>query len=146
LGQTHPDYHPARFNQGYALVQMKDYERARPLLESYLALKPDDAMALGVLAVLEIAEKRYEQALVLLDRAIVINPQWSVPYMDAATVSATMEQAARALSYLERALEFTAPAEVYHLYQTQPFQSIRATDEGKRLESLIAQRARQGMK
>jgi len=146
LISLHPDYVPALFNQGYALVQLQDYDQARPKLESYLVKRPDDAMALGVLAVLEIAEKNQDQALELLDRAIKASPEWIMPYLDAATICATTEKYERSLAYLEKALEIGNPAEVYKRYQSSPFSPIRSMPEGRTFELKIAESARKTIK
>jgi tetratricopeptide (TPR) repeat protein len=146
LLEEYPDYVPALFNKGYALVQLHDYENARPLLESYIGKKSDDAMAYGVLAVLELSEKKHDAALALLDKAIAAAPTWSTPYLDAATICAGTDQGERALTYLERALEFTPPADIYQQFQGNAFRSIRLTEEGKALEKKIADRARQYIK
>lgn len=143
---TFPDYLPALFNKGYALVQVRDYENARPLLEEYIRRKSDDAMAFGVLAVLELAEKNYDKALELLDRAIAVSPEWSMPYLDAAAVCAGMDQGERALGYLERALEFSSPTEIYQQYQSDAFRPVRITEAGVAFEKKIAARARELMK
>jgi len=141
-----PEYLPALFNKGYALVQVRDYERARPLLEEYIQRKPDDAMAFGVLAVLELAEKKYDKALYLLDQAIAVSPEWSMPYLDAAAVCAGMNQSDRALGYLERALEFSSPTDIYQQFQSDAFRSVRVTEAGVAFEKKIAARARELMK
>ena len=146
LMEKHPDYTPALFNKGYALVQLRDYDNARPLIETYLEKTPDDPMALGVLAVLDIAAKNYEDALARLDQAIALSTNWSMPYLDAAVICATIDQPERALDYLERALAFTSPAEIYHQYQSAPFRAIRLTEQGRALEKKIADRARELMK
>lgn len=143
LQAKHPDYVPALFNKGYAHVQIREFDQARPLLEDYLGKKPDDAMALGVLAVVEMAEKRYEAALALLNRAIASNPEWPTPYLDAATVCAIQGDTAQSLSYLEKALQYGTPAEVYRTYQAQVFQDVRLSDAGKDFERNIAEKARQ---
>jgi len=146
LIEKFPDYIPALFNKSYALVQIREYEPARPLLEQYLEKKPEDAMALGVLAVLDMANKDYDNALKRLDQAISIAPKWSMPYLDAATICATIDQPARAIDYLERALAFAPPSEVYQQYQSTAFRTIRITEEGRALEKKIADRARELMK
>lgn len=142
----HPDYVPALFNQGYALVQLQDYEKARPKLETYLVKRPDDAMALGVLAILEVAEKNQDKALELLDRAIKASPEWVMPYLDAATICATTEQYTRSLTYLEQALKIGNPADVYKRYQSGPFSPIRSMPEGREFELKIAESARKTIK
>jgi tetratricopeptide (TPR) repeat protein len=68
LAASHPDYAPAGFNHGYALVQLNEYEKARPLLEAFLDYEPENAMAIGVLAMLELADEQPDRALELLDR------------------------------------------------------------------------------
>ncbi|HMO51644.1 MAG TPA: tetratricopeptide repeat protein [Kiritimatiellia bacterium] len=143
---AHPDYAPALFNQGYALVQLRNHEQARPLLEAYVEKRPDDAMALGVLAIMELAEQHHEKALGLLDRAIAAAPNWVTPYLDAASIHASLGQDSQALNYLERALDAGGPAEVYQHYMTPVFRSLRTSDAGKGLEKKIADRARQLLK
>lgn len=141
-----PDYLPALFNKGYALVQVRDYENARPLLTEYIRRKSDDAMAFGVLAVLELADKNYTNALKLLDQAIAVSPTWSMPYLDAAAVCAGIKEGDRALGYLERALEFTSPTDIYQQFQSDSFREIRATEAGVAFQKKIADRARELMK
>jgi tetratricopeptide (TPR) repeat protein len=146
LLEDFPDYLPALFNKGYALVQVRDYENARPLLTEYIRRKSDDAMAFGVLAVLELADKNYTNALKLLDQAIVVSPTWSMPYLDAAAVCAGMKENDRALDYLARALEFTSPTDIYQQFQSDSFRDIRATEAGVAFQKKIADRARELMK
>lgn len=145
LLQQFPDYQAALFNKGYALVQLREYATARPLLEQYLRVKPDDAMAYGVLAVLELAEKQHEKALELLDRAIEVSPTWGTPYLDASAICAGIDQPSRALSYLERGLAYASPADVYRQFQSEAFGAIRLSEEGKAFEKKIAARARELM-
>lgn len=146
LLELHPDYVPALFNQGYAMVQIQDYPAARPKLEMYLAKRPDDAMALGVMAVLELAEKNDEKALELLDRAIKASPDWIMPYLDAATICVTLDRFDQALGYLEKALEVGSPSDVYRRFQSNPFSPLRLSDQGRVFESKIAEAARKTMK
>lgn len=143
LATNHPAYTPALFNHGYALVQLRDYAAARPLLEKYLESEPKNAMALGVLAILELAEKNYDKALGLLDQAIEISPSWPTPYLDAAGICAAKGDPARSVQYLERALEVASPAEVYQQFRSPSFDDVRNSEEGLALEKKIADRARQ---
>jgi tetratricopeptide (TPR) repeat protein len=126
-------------------VQLSDYAKARPLLEGYLAKEPENAMALGVLAILELAEKKYDAALELLDRAIAISPTWPTPYLDAAGIAATKGDQSQAVRYLEQALLIAAPSEVYQQYSSAAFREIRTTDAGKELEKKIADEARKSI-
>lgn len=141
----HPEYAPALFNKGYALVQLKNFGEARPLLEQYITQKPENAMALGVLAMLELAATNQTAALVHLDKAIEINPKWSTPYLDAAAICASIGENSRAIGYLDRALGFAPPAEVYQTFSSKSFAPVRETAEGKALEKKIADQARKAM-
>lgn len=145
LLEQHPDYTPALFNKGYAQVQLRDYVSARPLLESYIERRDDDAMALGVLAILELAEENREKALELLDQAIKISPAWPTPYLDAASICAALERNEAAVSYLERALEVASPAEVYQHYKGAAFEALRISELGQGLEKKIAELARKNL-
>jgi tetratricopeptide (TPR) repeat protein len=146
LLQLQPNYMPAKFNLSYALVQLRELDRARPLLEEYIASKPDDPMAIGVLAVLEISDKNYVRALELLDRAIEISPSWGTPYLDAASVCALTGENDRSLAYLERALDTAPPGDVFRHYKGTAFDNIRLSDQGKEFEKKIAMRARAMMR
>lgn len=145
LAAQHNGYTAALFNKGYALVQLKKYSEARPLLEQYITAKPDNSMALGVLAMLELAETNQVAALAHLDKAIAVNPAWSTPYLDAAGICASIGENSRAIAYLERALEIATPAEVYQQYASKAFGQIRGTDAGQALEKKIADRARKAI-
>ncbi len=140
---NHPEYTPALFNQGYALVQQRAWVKARPLLETYLTREPSNAMAMGVLAMLEVAETNTTRALELLDQAIQTKPSWATPYLDAAAICASISEPDRAVSYLERALAVADPAEVFRQYSMPAFREIRNTTTGMDLEKKIADRARQ---
>lgn len=142
LAASHPDYAPAGFNHGYALVQLGEHKKARPLLETFLAYEPENAMATGVLAMLELADNKPDRALELLDRAIEIAPQWGTPYLDAAGICASRGENQRALSYLEKALVVAPPAVVYQHYKSPAFRAIQTTDEGLAFEKKIAGQAR----
>mgnify|MGYP002860660076 CR=1 FL=1 len=143
LLKAQPDYEAALFNKGYALVQMRDYSSARPLLEEYINRKPDAAMAFGVLAVLELAEKNHDKALLLLDKSIALSPGWSMPYLDAAAICASIGRTSQALEYLTRALDVTSPSDVYRHLQTEAFRDIRVSEEGIAFERVLAERARE---
>ncbi|HMO04040.1 MAG TPA: tetratricopeptide repeat protein [Kiritimatiellia bacterium] len=145
LLKARPDYEAALFNKGYALVQLRDYTSARPLLEEYIKRKPDAAMAYGVLAVLELAEKNHDQALLLLDKSIALSPGWSMPYLDAAAICASIGRASQALDYLTRALDVTSPSDVYRHLQTEAFRDIRVSEAGIAFERILADRARERM-
>ncbi len=145
LASSHPEYAPAGFNHGYALVQLSDYEKARPLLEAFLEYEPENAMAIGVLAMLELADDQAEKALELLDRAIEVAPQWATPYLDASGICAARGEHENALAYLEKALVVASPSVVYQQYQSPAFRAIRATDEGLAFEKKIAEQARSAM-
>jgi len=138
----HADYVPALFNKGYALVQLKRFGEARPLLEQYTAAKPDNAMALGVMAMLELAETNHPAALGYLDKAIEVNPEWTTPYLDAAGICASIGDNSRSIQYLDRALAVGTPAEVYQHFTGKAFAKARETPEGKALEKKIADMAR----
>lgn len=142
LAASHPDYAPAGFNHGYALVQLNQYEKARPLLEAFLEYEPENAMAIGVLAMLELADDQPDRSLELLDRAIEVAPQWGTPYLDAAGICASRKDNERALAYLEKALVVAPPAVVFQQYKSPAFQTIRATEEGLAFEKKIAEQAR----
>ncbi len=139
---THPEFYQAHLYRGYALLQLRETVPAREALETYIAAQPSDAMALGIMATLEVAEGNREAALVHLDRAIVLQPDWSKPYLDAASIAAVLEQPSRAAAYLEAALTCTSPAEVYQYYSSPAFRNLRISDEGRILERTIADHAR----
>lgn len=142
LMTNHPGYTAAKFNQGYALVQLQRFEEARPLLEGFVEVETNNAMALGVLAVVEQAARNHDRALELLDRAIRLNPEWGTPYLDAAGIAAAKGDAAKAADYLERALAVASPADVFQVYNLPALRDLRASERGKALETRIAGRAR----
>lgn len=142
LAEQHPDYPAARFNKAYALVQLGRLDEARPLLERFIQTDGGNAMAHGLLAVIEQSAGNRERALALLDHAISLAPNWGTPYLDAAALLASQRDFFRAADYLERALAVASPADIYHMYKTPAFSDLRASPRGKELESRIADRAR----
>lgn len=65
---------------GRMLYQAGDDEAARVMFQRALGLAPRSASVLFDLARLEFTERRFENACVLLDRAVAADPLWAPPY------------------------------------------------------------------
>jgi len=136
------DYAPALFNLALCSLATEDTESARQQLEAYLRLRPDDPRALKEKAYLLARDGKFSEALTLLKRAIVHNPDWPALYFDAAAAAALAGDTERALEYLRKAQLITAPQEVYRVYLQPAFQQIRLTEAGQLFERELAQSAR----
>lgn len=137
-----PDYAPALFNLVLCSLATEDIETAREQLEAYLRIRPDDPRALKEKAYLLAREGKYREALAILQKAIIHNPEWAPLYFDAAAAAALLGSTEDAVAYLEKAELLTTPREVYRVYLQPAFQQIRLTELGQLFEKELAERAR----
>lgn len=137
-----PQYAPALFNLVLCALASEDLQKAREHLESYLRLRPDDSRALKEKAYLLSREGHYSEALSLLKRALVHDPDWPALYFDAAAAAALLGDLGSALDYLRKAELITTPREIYRVYLQPAFQQIRLTELGQLFEHELAEKAR----
>jgi tetratricopeptide (TPR) repeat protein len=96
--------------RGAALLEMERYEEAAAELETALSYLGDDYLVLGNLAQAYIMLEDYEQAITVLDRAVMISSldadqAGNAWYMKFAALT-KLERDTEAAASLERALEF----------------------------------------
>jgi tetratricopeptide (TPR) repeat protein len=141
--EVDPGYAPSVFNLALCHIHSNEAGPARDQLVRYLRLQPNDARALRELAFLDALDKRYQDAMDGLEKALANAAEWPLLYFDAAAVSALMGRPDQAVNYLEKVEPLTDPASVYRLYQEPAFREIRLTELGKLFELELAKRARE---
>ena len=141
--EVDPGYAPSVFNLALCHIHSNEAGPARDQLVRYLRLQPNDARALRELAFLDALDKRYQDAMDGLQKALANAAEWPLLYFDAAAVSALMGRPDQAVNYLEKVEPLTDPASVYQLYQEPAFREIRLTELGKMFEQELAKRARE---
>ena len=141
--EVDPGYAPSVFNLALCHIHSNEAGPARDQLVRYLHLQPNDARALRELAFLDALDKRYQDAMDGLEKALANAAEWPLLYFDAAAVCALMGRPDQAVNYLEKVEPLTDPASVYRLYQEPAFREIRLTELGRMFELELAKRARE---
>ena len=138
-----PNFSPSYFNKALGCLAQGDKASARSYLQRYLQIKNDDPRALRELAFLEASDQKYEEALRLIERAIIAQPDWALLYFDAAASAALMGLTDKSIGYLEKAEPLSSPATIYRLYKEPAFREVRLSTAGKQFESRLADKARE---
>ena len=95
----------ASFQQGLALHKQGQLVDAANHYRSVLALAPDHAETLHLLGVLEHQSSRHAEAVVLIDRAIAVDPGPPAYYSNLGAAQQALGRMADALVSFDRALE-----------------------------------------
>jgi tetratricopeptide (TPR) repeat protein len=93
-------------------------ERAIADMERALKISPDSAIALQLRGEIFSLEKDYDAAFDYFDRAQAINPRWSVPYFDRASILLDRKDFRAALAELNKAISLPPPLPLFHVLRS----------------------------
>ena len=143
--ESYPSFSQAAFNAGVANLYLNREPEAFEYFSTYRKLAPEDPRPLREMARIEWNLDHPTNAIALLEAAIQLKPDWHVPYLDVAMMTARTGDPEKALVFLQQAESHTDPATIYQVLQSPLFKEARRTDTGRALESSLAQRAREQM-
>lgn len=101
-------------NLGLVYKRLGDFEKEEELYRLALSIEPDDTAAMNNLAVNLAHQKRYEEALTLMDRVEVLEPGQPYAQLHRAKIYAAMDSPERALISLDKALAGMAALDTLH--------------------------------
>ncbi len=142
--KTEPGNSELQFNQGLALRQLNRLDDARLILETYIQTHPNDSRGYRELAIVHLAETNTATALMLLEKAVELDPGWYTPMMDIALVRAKRGEPLDALRYLEMMIGKAPAALLARIYQQPAFAELRLMPESREFESRLADQYRRG--
>lgn len=134
-----PERTESRFNTGIALRKSGRWKEARDVFIKERDRSPGNPRILREIALLDHLEGRPDIALVNLERAIELDPQWYPPRLDAALIFAEQRDGASALEQLHLALNTAPPLVVFQVYSQLAFRDVRLREEARKLEERISQ-------
>ena len=116
--QNIDNYH--RLSELY--IQIEDYDKVMSVLDSLLAIKPDDVQALVGMGTMWFYEKDFRKSLSYYNKALVVNPKNYLIYYNMGNVFAEWKNFPKALFYYNRAIDLNSTnPEIYNaialLYQ-----------------------------
>lgn len=124
-------------NEGLALIEKGEHERAAICLERCVENDPSDILAARALAYAQVNVGEWAEARWTLKRALAWAPESSGLRADAAAVAAHGWLVHEALEHLEALVRLTSPDVTYQYLQTPAFSGFRQTALGRGLESVL---------
>lgn len=124
-------------NEGLALLESRDYERAALCLGRYVERVEGDTVAPRALAYAQVQMGEWEEARWTLKQALERAPDSAGLHADAAAVAAHGWLAHEALHHLEVLARLTSSDVAYQYLQTPAFSGFRRTALGRGLESVL---------
>ncbi len=140
--QLHPGFPPTLFNLALCAIAQRNPAEASQWLGRYLGQRPTDETALRLQATLLVQTGRADEALLLLEKFLRDQPPTQPLYLEAAQIAARLRQNAKALRYLEVALNGNPIQAVVRTYQSALFRDIRLSGDGDDLAARLAKSAR----
>ena len=144
--RAEPDYLEPMFNAGLVLRRRNQIDEAREQYTKYLKARPGEARAYRELGMLDLMQTNLNSAVAHLERAILLDDTWYIPYLDAASVLAELGEFERAIDLLDRSLAYAPPMQVFQLYRSPVFTEYRLTPESQPFQARLVDRLRKGMR
>lgn len=140
--QMQPGFAPTLFNLALCAIAHRNPGEASLWLGRYLGQRPTDATALRLQATLLVQTGRPDEALLLLEKFLRDQPPTQPLFLEAAQIAARLQQNAKALRYLEIALNGHPIQAIVRTYQSAIFRDIRLSGDGDALAARLAKNAR----
>jgi tetratricopeptide (TPR) repeat protein len=123
-----PDVH---FGLGYLLWTQNQYEEAAQQFQLEIDNFPNDAQALAYLADCNVRLNRSDVARPALEKAMRLNPQLELPYLDLGILDAAAGRKERALLHFKAALRLNPEDVQIHWRMARLYQSMGKKEEAK---------------
>ena len=123
-----PDLH---FGLGYLFWKMRDYDQAAQALEAELSVAPSNAQALAYLGDSEMHRGNSEKALPLLQKAVSLQGNLRLAYVDIGAILTQQKQYPDALAALRRAERLDSQQPDVHYRLGRLYQVMGETEKAK---------------